>query len=104
MVLYVIKWDIHPDKMEDYTAWAKSAIPRLLAVPGIVEFRAYRPATGSGQVVTTYEFSDYEAWSAWYSNKEIQQIIDERRAYVINDTSELWGPSPVVPAPIRPGQ
>jgi antibiotic biosynthesis monooxygenase (ABM) superfamily enzyme len=104
MVLYVIKWDIHPDKMEDYTAWAKSAIPRLLAVPGLVEFRAYRPATGSSQVVTTYEFSDYEAWSAWYSNKEIQQVIDERRAYVINDTSELWGPSPVVPAPIRPGQ
>jgi antibiotic biosynthesis monooxygenase (ABM) superfamily enzyme len=103
MVLHVIKWDIHPDKVEDYTAWAKTAVPRILDVPGLVEFRAYRPATGSSQMVTTYEFADFEAWATWYASEEIQKMVKERRAFTINETSELWGPSPIVPDPIRPG-
>ncbi len=35
MVLYVIKWNIHQDKAENYSKWAKSAISRLLAAPGV---------------------------------------------------------------------
>jgi len=42
-VLYLMKWDIHPDKVEAYLKWAEGAIRRTLAVPGVVEFRAYRP-------------------------------------------------------------
>ncbi len=41
MILYVVKWDIHPDKVDAYKEWAKSAIQRELSVPGVVEFRAY---------------------------------------------------------------
>lgn len=51
MVLLVQKWDIHPDKLEAYTKWTESAIQRTLAVPGVVEFRAYRAATGPDQVL-----------------------------------------------------
>jgi antibiotic biosynthesis monooxygenase (ABM) superfamily enzyme len=102
MVLHVIKWDVHPDKLEDYAAWAKTAVPRTLAVPGLVEFRGFRPVTGSSQVVTTYEFADFEAWSSWYTNEEIQNLMNERRKFTFNEISELWGPSPVVPDPIRP--
>jgi antibiotic biosynthesis monooxygenase (ABM) superfamily enzyme len=104
VVTHVIKWDIHPDKVEAYTAWAKAAIPKILAVPGLIEFRAYRPATGASQVVTTGEFADFAAWAAWYSHEEIQKLINERRAFTINEVSELWGPSPVAPAPLRPGE
>lgn len=102
MVLYILKWDVHPDKVQEYGDWAKTAIPSLLAVPGLVEFRGYRPATGSSQVVTTYEFADFESWAAWYGNEEVQKIVNERRAFTINESAELWGPSPIVPAPIRP--
>jgi hypothetical protein len=28
MVLYVMKWNIHPDKVEAYTEWAQGAIRR----------------------------------------------------------------------------
>ncbi len=42
MVLYIVKWDIHPDKVEAYTAWLNSAMPRTLAIPGVVEFRGPR--------------------------------------------------------------
>ena len=104
MVLYVSKYNIHPDKREAYTKFAQSAIRRVLAVPGVVEFRGYRSATGAQEVVTTYEFADFAAWAAWYSNEEVQKAVNEGRTFAIDWTSELWGPSPVVPAPIRPGK
>ena len=58
MVLYIMKWDIHPDKAEAYLKWTGSAVKRS-AVPGVVEFRAYRPASGSSQIAVTYEFFRY---------------------------------------------
>jgi antibiotic biosynthesis monooxygenase (ABM) superfamily enzyme len=104
MVIHVQKWDIHPDKVEAYTAWAKTAIPKILALPGLVEFRGYRPVTGTSQIVTTYEFADLAAWAAWYAHEEIQELLNERRAFTLNEVSEVWGPSPIVPEPIRPGE
>ena len=31
MVLYSLRWNIHPDKAEAYAAWTKGAIQRTLA-------------------------------------------------------------------------
>ena len=104
MVLQVMKWDIHPDKVEDYLKWTESAIKRTLAAPGVVEFRAYRPATGMSQVVTTYEFVDMAAWAAWQSNEDLQKAINELRTLALNVNIEVWGPSPIIPEPIRPGK
>lgn len=104
MVLYVMKWDILPDKVEAYTKWAESTIRRTLAVPGVVEFRGYRPVTGTYQVVITYEFADLAAWAAWQAHEDMQKVTDELRTLTTNLSTELWGPSPVVPEPIRPGK
>jgi len=104
MVIYVMKWDIRPEKAEAYQEWAMSAISRLLAVTCVVEFRAYRPATGCHQVVVTFEFADMQAWASWNQNEDIQKVNNERSAFTANYDSELWGPSPIVPEPIRPGQ
>jgi antibiotic biosynthesis monooxygenase (ABM) superfamily enzyme len=103
MVLQILKWDIHPDKKAAYLEWTQGAIQRTLAVPGVVEFRAYRPANGTSQVAITYEFADLGAWAAWYEHEETQKVLDELHTLGLNVTLELWGPSPVVPAPIRPG-
>ena len=103
MVLWIMKWDIHPDKAEAYLKWTEGAIKRTLGVPGIVEFRAYRPVTGASQVVVTYEFADLATWAAWYGNEDVQKVQDELHTLALNVNTELWGPSPVVPAPIRPG-
>jgi quinol monooxygenase YgiN len=104
MVLYVLKWDIRPDKAAAYLQWVPGAIQRNLAARGVVEFRAYRGVAGSlpSQVVVTYEFKDFDDWAKWYANKGVQQSIEEVRSYVENLTAELWGPSPVVPKPMRP--
>ncbi len=103
MVLFVMRWNIHPDKTDAYFEWTQSAIQRTLAVPGVVEFRAYRPATGTAQVVVTYEFIDMASWAAWQANEDIQQVVSELHTLATDVSRELWGPSPVVPEPVRPG-
>jgi len=103
MVLYVMKWDILPDKEEAYLGWFEGAVQRTLAVPGVVEFRAYRPTNGSShQVVATYEFTDLAAWSAFYAHEDIQKAWEELKTFTTNLSTELWGPSPDVPEPIQP--
>lgn len=102
MVLYIMKWNIHPDKTAEYTAWAKGAIQRTVGAGGVTEFRAYRPASGSFQVVITLEFADMAAWATWHSTEVVQTVFVEMRTLANNVTTELWGPSPVVPQPIRP--
>jgi len=104
MVLQVMKWDIHPDKVDGYLKWTQGAIQRTLAVPDVLEFRAYRPASGASQVVITYEFADMAAWVAWQTHKDTQKVLDELHTVALNVSIELWGPSPIVPEPIRPGQ
>jgi antibiotic biosynthesis monooxygenase (ABM) superfamily enzyme len=102
MVLYIMKWDIFPEKHDAYLKWIESAIPRTFGVPGVVEFRAYRPAIGVSQIVVTYEFADLATWATWYADEASQKVMDELRMYTTNLITELWGPSPVVPEPIRP--
>ena len=104
VVLAVMKWDIHPDKREAYLKWTEGAIKRTLAVPGVVEFRAYRGVTGEAEVVVTYEFADLATWATWRDNEEIRKVLDEVHTLALNVTTEVWGPSPVVPKPIRPGK
>jgi len=77
MVLYVMKWNVHPDKKEEYLNWTSGAIKRTLGVPGVSEFRAYRPASGSAEVVVTYEFADMAAWAAWNVHEDTQRVFDE---------------------------
>ena len=102
MVLQVMKWDVHPDKTDAYAKWAPDAIKRILSVPGLVEFRAYRPSSGASQVVVTYEFADMSAWTTWNSNAEVQKVTEEIRTLALNVNVEIWGPSPIIPEPIRP--
>jgi antibiotic biosynthesis monooxygenase (ABM) superfamily enzyme len=99
-----MKWDIHPDKLEAYLKWTGTAIKRTLAVPGVVEFRAYRGIAGTSQAQITFEFADLAAYAAWRGNEEVQKVFDEMYTVTLNATTELWGPSPVVPKPIHPGK
>jgi quinol monooxygenase YgiN len=103
MVLYVVKWNLDPDKVEAYAKWVKSAIQRQMAVKGVVELRAYRMAAGTHRLVATYEFADMAAWAAWQSHEDIEKSRNELNTFASDVTAELWGPSPNVPVPIRPG-
>ena len=81
---------------------SESAIPRILKIPGLVEFRGYRPVTGSHQIAATYEFTDMDSWAAWVNHPDYQKLMDEVRPFISNLSTEVWGPSPMVPEPLRP--
>ena len=89
MVLYVVKWNLHPDKVEAYAKWVKSAIQRQMAVKGVVELRASHSAAGTHRIVATYEFADMAAWAAWQSHEDIQKTRNELDAVAIDVTAEL---------------
>lgn len=101
MVMFVVKWHVIPSTKDKYLEWTKSSIPRMLKVPGIKEFRAYRTAMGDSQVVVTFEFENMSDFSSWHE-KCFDNVLQEPFDLCTNVTSELWGPSPVVPEPIRP--
>ncbi|MFZ1553189.1 MAG: hypothetical protein WAV53_17470 [Anaerolineae bacterium] len=41
--------------------------------------------------------------AAWYDHDDVQRVVAELRTLATDVTLELWGPSPIVPQPIRPG-
>jgi heme-degrading monooxygenase HmoA len=101
-VLAVVKYDLRPEMAEAAMEWAKTAIPVQLGIPGLAELRAYRSITGSSQSISTYEFADLAAYAAWRSHPEAERIWVEAHKYFENISVELWGPSPVSAAPLRP--
>lgn len=103
-VIYMQQWDIRPEKAGEYAEWADSAVSRLLSVPGVEEFRAFRPVAGDRQAGVTYEFTDLVSWAGWRSDETVIARWAESRAYMDHTRVELRGPSPVVPDPIRPGK
>ena len=102
MVLHVLKWTIHPDKADAYAKWAQSTLAKVVSVGQIIELRGYRAATGSSQIVATMEFANMSDWAEWHNHDTIQQVLVELRTVAVNVTSELWGPSPMTPEPVRP--
>jgi quinol monooxygenase YgiN len=100
MVLYVLKWDIAPETRDAYAQWLAPAIERSLAVPGVIEYRAYATVAGPTRKVATYEFADLAAWQAWYSHPDIQLMLAEWQTMTTNRTRDLWGPETMT---IRPG-
>jgi antibiotic biosynthesis monooxygenase (ABM) superfamily enzyme len=103
MVLFVQKWDVAPGKLEEYNEWIPSAMKRCLSAPGVIELRGYKPAIGSQQSVVTWEFADLESWAKWHSDEELVKVRAEFMLLTTNRMEELWGPSPIIPKPIRPG-
>ena len=95
--------NLRPERADEYiNHWIPAAIERIRAIPGLVELRAYRPVAGSHQIAATYEFADMSAFAAYVSNDDFQNLMMEVRAFVTNVSTEVWGPSPLAPEPIRP--
>lgn len=100
-----LRWDFLPGvDQQAYQAWAKKAIGTVLQAPGLFEFRANRNMLGPPQVRATSVWKTMADWAnfdesdAWEALKS--ELLDQ---YAHNYSVEIWGPSPVVPEPLRPG-
>ena len=97
-----VTWDLVPNvDLKAYGAWAQKATETTLKAPGLVEFRAHRGFMAPAQVRTTTVWQSISDWAKFIEGPW-QQMETELRAFAVNMKSELWGPSPVVPDPLRP--
>ncbi|MDW7729786.1 MAG: hypothetical protein SCJ94_07235 [Bacillota bacterium] len=102
MVLYVTKYNLPPDKVDEYLQWAPDAMQRMLGAPGIKEVRVYMSVAGESQLIVTYEFESPENWASWGTDAEVQKVILEFFRYALNPKTEIWNSSPLYPEPLRP--
>ena len=98
-------WDLLPGiDPQGYGEWARKAISSLLKAPGFVEVRAQRNMLGLPQGLAISVWQTMADWAKYNESAEWQAFMAELRdKWATNFRVEIWGPSPVVPEPIRPG-
>jgi hypothetical protein len=104
MLEVCVNYDLLPGVNQDtYGGWAKKAIATMLRQHGIVEFRAHRNVLGSPEVRTTSVWRSGADWIA-FAEGGWKPLEQELRGLATNVRIEVWGPSPLVPEPLRPGK
>jgi hypothetical protein len=87
-----------------YLEYGKRAFATMLKAPGIVEIRVYRSLLGSPQVRLSLVWQTLADWAKFAESPERQRLDSELFKFATNIGVELWGPSPTVPEPLRPGE
>ena len=82
----------------------KDVIPTCLKAPGLIEYRAYRNALGSPFGRATTVWQSMTDWAKFVETKEWAELEAKSRTFQTNIHVEIWGVSPLVPKPLRPGQ
>jgi hypothetical protein len=99
-----ITYDLLPNIDHDaYFQLFRKAVVPILQQPGIVEIRAKRSLSGPPHVLIVIGWETVADWNRFEFTKEWTTLIEElKKSYVINMKSQLWGPSPIAPEPLRP--
>lgn len=103
MVIFVMKFDVLPDKQQAYGDWLTKGgtLQTQLSVPGIIDLQGFRPVGGASQVLGIYHFASLEDFSKWFHHDEIQRILRESRTLLTNIQYEIWEGSPLSPEPLK---
>jgi len=103
MLEVCITYDLLPNVGQDaYQAWAGRAIAAILKQPGLLEFRAHRNVLGTPEVRTTSVWRSGADWMT-FGEGGWRPLEQELRGLANHIRMEAWGPSPLVPEPLRPG-
>lgn len=106
-ILSMVEWRIAPDKTDAYMEWVfgdNGAARLILATPGLVEHRGYDVLTGPYKLSSIVEFPDIASWANWRIHDDVQNVYSQLQNLASNIISELWGPSPIIPKPIKVGK
>jgi len=102
MIEVVATYDLRYDiDQKVYAAFVKKAIDAELHAPGFVELRAHRNVLGSPQVRVTHVWKSLADWVKFVDSPESRALDTEFRSFVANIEVQIWGPSPVMPEPLR---
>ena len=86
-----------------YQEWAKKTIGFVMQSPGLIEFRANRNLLGSPVVRSTSVWQTLADWANFAQTEKWQKMYEELcNSFGVNIRVEIWGPSPIVPEPLRP--
>jgi heme-degrading monooxygenase HmoA len=103
MIEIVTTYDLrHEIDQDAYRAYVSNAVELELHAGGFVELRAHRNISGSPQVRVTHVWKSLTDWARFVDSAESRALDAEFRSFVTNVEVQIWGPSPVVPEPLRP--
>lgn len=91
MVIYMVQYNVRPEKAAEYAAWAEAQVPVALSTPGLVEIKAYRNITGDHRTTVLDVFEDLAGFATWRANEAVSQIFAELWQYADNVHTELLG-------------
>ncbi|HJW54478.1 MAG TPA: hypothetical protein VJ577_04325 [Burkholderiaceae bacterium] len=98
-------YDLLPNiDMKSYGEWVKKTVASIAKQPGMVEFHASRNILGAPQIRASTVWQSLEDWSRFAEENTWQTMQAELRGFATNIKVELWGPSPVLPEPVRPAK
>ena len=106
MIEVNLTYDLLPSADEQaYAEFAKKTIGAILKAPGLVEFRANRNLCfSSSQVRVVCVWETLSDWADFVESATWQALEFELRTLTTNNRIEIWGPSLLVPEPIRPSR
>ena len=100
-----VTYDVLPGvDLKSYGAWAKRTAEAMARQPGVMEFRASRNVLGTPQVRTSVMWKSLAEWAKFAESDDWRSTQAELRGFATNIREELWGPSPVMPEPLRPAK
>ena len=103
MVEVDFTYDFLPNINESaYAKIAKKATALMVQSDGFIEFHAHRNLVGSPHVRRTSVWKSLAHWAAMAQREDFQKLTADFRLYVTNLQVIFWGPSPLLPDPIKP--
>ena len=97
---YELKKDINE---QEYFQWMKAAIVPALKSRGIVEVRAMRDTQNPQRVMVIGIWGSLSDWQAFYQTDGWNLFMGPlETTYATTIRLEVWGPSALIPAPLRP--
>lgn len=85
-----------------YFEWMKRTIVPAFRSKGIIEVRAYRNVRESSEVLVVSLWEKLEDWTDFSQSEGWKSFIDPLQStFAKNISIEVWGPSPLMPAPLR---
>lgn len=105
MIESQFRFDLLPNAdIKAYGEWVKKTVKALVEQPGVVEFRANRNVLDAPQIRATTVWHSLEDWARFTQGPVWPSMQAEMRSFATSIEVELWGPSPMLPDPVRPAK